>query len=60
MATSAGGQEIPDLSGEFTMTSTTQGYRPYLGGNLWLDLVHDDSGSIQWLRFAARLVPRMA
>jgi hypothetical protein len=56
---SAGGEEIPDLSGTFTMTSATQGYKPHLGGKLWIDLVQDDSGSIQWLRFAARLLPRI-
>ncbi len=60
LATSAGGQEIPDLSGQFTMTSSTRGFMPYLGGRLWIDLVPGDTGSIQWLRFAARLVPRMA
>jgi CubicO group peptidase (beta-lactamase class C family) len=59
LATSAGGQEIPDLSGQFTMTSSTRGFMPYLGGRLWLDLVPDDTGSIQWLRFAARMVPRI-
>jgi hypothetical protein len=32
---------------------------PYLGGRLWLDLVPDDTGSIQWLRLAARMVPRI-
>ncbi len=56
---SAGGQEIPDLSGQFTMTSSTRGFKPYLGGKLWLDLVADEQGSIQWLRFAARLLPRI-
>jgi hypothetical protein len=59
LATSAGGQEVPDLSGLFTMTSSTRGFMPCLGGRLWLDLVPDDTGSMQWLRFAARLVPRM-
>jgi CubicO group peptidase (beta-lactamase class C family) len=57
---SAGGQEIPDLSGQFTMVSPTLGFMPWLGGRLWLDLVPDDNGSIRWLRFAARLVPRLA
>src|SRR5690606_19621146 len=56
---SAGGQEIPDLSGQFTMTSPTRGFKPYLGGKLWIDLVPDDTGAIQWLRFAARLLPRI-
>jgi hypothetical protein len=60
LATSAGGQEVPDLSGLLTMTSSTQGFMPYLGGRIWLDLVPSDTGSIQYLRFAGRLVPRMA
>jgi CubicO group peptidase (beta-lactamase class C family) len=58
VATTASGQELPNLSGRFTMTSATQGFMPYLGGRLWLDLVQDDTGAIHWLRFAARLVPR--
>lgn len=58
VAAAAGGEELPNLSGRFTMTSATQGFMPYLGGRLWLDLVPDDTGAIRWLRFAARLVPR--
>jgi CubicO group peptidase (beta-lactamase class C family) len=59
LVASAGGQEISDLSGEFTMTSATRGFKPYLGGRLWVDLVADGTGKIQWLRFAARLLPRI-
>lgn len=59
LATTAGGNEIPDLSGDFTMTSATQGFMPSLGGRLWLDMVPDDTGTIQWLRFAGRLAPRV-
>lgn len=59
VAASAGGQVIPDMSGQFTMTSSTRGFMPYQGGRLWIDLVPDDTGSIQWLRFAGRLVPRV-
>lgn len=56
----AGGEEIADLSGQYTMVSAITGFKPYLGGRLWIDLVPDDSGTAQWLRFAARLLPRLA
>ncbi len=59
LTTSAGGEEIPDLSGHLTMTSPTRCFKPHLGGKLWLDLVPGETGSIQWLRFAARLLPRI-
>jgi len=56
----AGSEEIAELSGHYTMISATTGFTPYLGGRLWIDLVPDDFGDIQWLRFAARLLPRLA
>lgn len=57
--TSAGGESIPDLSGELTLVSPTSGFLSHPGGNVWIDLVPDETGRVQWLRFAGRLVPRI-
>jgi len=59
LSTSAGGHEIPEMSGRFTMVSARTGFMPYLGGRMWVDLVPDDSEGIRWLRFAGRLAPRV-
>jgi CubicO group peptidase (beta-lactamase class C family) len=59
-ATTIDGDEIPDFSGQYTMTSANRAFLPYLGGRLWIDLVPDDFGDIQWMRFAARLLPRLS
>lgn len=60
VSASAGGEEVADFSGDFTMISPYQGHKPFLSGKIWMDLVPDDTGTIQWLRFAARLLPRIA
>ncbi|MGN6031353.1 MAG: serine hydrolase domain-containing protein [Thermomicrobiales bacterium] len=58
LTTRAGDHVLPDLSGPLVMTSPSRGYLPHLGSRIWIDLVPDDAGRFQWLRFAARLVPR--
>lgn len=60
IAAAAGGEAIADFSGDYTMISATTGFTHYLGGRLWIDLVPDDTGKTQWLRFAARLLPRLS
>jgi hypothetical protein len=59
VTTSAGGEELLQLSGPLTMVNDWQGNVQALGGNLWFDFVRGDSGTIDWLRFAGRLAPRM-
>jgi CubicO group peptidase (beta-lactamase class C family) len=58
VTTSAGGEELPQLSGPLTMSNDWQGYVPALGGKLWFDFVRGDTGTVDWLRFAGRLAPR--
>lgn len=60
LETSAEGNVIPDFTGPLTMTSPTLGFLPYLGSRIWRDLVPDETGAIAWVRFAARLAPRIA
>ncbi|MBX3071859.1 MAG: hypothetical protein KF883_15245 [Thermomicrobiales bacterium] len=58
VAALAGGEEIADFSGDYTMTSATHGFKPFLGGKLWIELVRDDTGEMGWLRFIGRLLPK--
>ena len=59
IATSAGGQPVPDLSGPLTMIEIGRGYIDRGGSPLLYDFVRADSGDVDWVRFAGRLAPRM-
>jgi hypothetical protein len=59
LATTVGGEPVPDLTGQLTMTDPHHGFLAALGGHIWFDFVRGDGGNIDWLRFAGRLAPRI-
>jgi len=59
LVTTVGGEPLPDLSGPLTATDTDHSFLAALGGQVWFDFVRGDGGSVDWLRFAGRLAPRV-
>ncbi|MET0694368.1 MAG: hypothetical protein ABWY56_10580, partial [Propionibacteriaceae bacterium] len=59
LATTVGGQPLPALAGTLTLTGADRGCLAALGGQVWFDFVRGDERTVDWLRFAGRLAPRV-